>query len=55
VARRIRRVHGEPSATNSVKKYLANQEVHHARFSFVDELKALLEKGGIEYDENHFL
>jgi len=42
-----------PSAVNFVKKYIANQEAHHAKYSFVDELKDLLEKAGIEYDEKY--
>ena len=44
-----------PSATNSVRNYIANQEAHHARYSFVDELKELLAKSGIEYDEKYLL
>lgn len=44
-----------PSATESVKTYIANQEAHHAKYSFVDELKDLLEKAGIEYDEKYLL
>jgi REP element-mobilizing transposase RayT len=44
-----------PSATDSVKNYIANQEAHHARVSFVDELKELLAKAGIEYDERYLL
>ena len=44
-----------PSATDSVKKYIANQEAHHAKLSFVDELKQLLEKAGITYDEKYLL
>lgn len=44
-----------PSATDSVKKYIANQESHHAKLSFVDELKQLLEKAGITYDEKYLL
>jgi REP element-mobilizing transposase RayT len=44
-----------PSATSAVKKYIANQEAHHARYSFVDELKDLLKRSGIEYDEKYLL
>ena len=44
-----------PSATNSVRDYIANQEAHHAKYSFVDELKDLLERSGIEYDEKYLL
>ena len=44
-----------PSATQSVRNYIANQEAHHARLSFVDELKELLEKAGIPYEEKYLL
>ena len=44
-----------PSATPAVRDYIARQEQHHARYSFIDELKALLEKAGIEYDEKYLL
>jgi REP-associated tyrosine transposase len=44
-----------PSATISVRNYIANQEAHHARYTFVDELKELLEKAGIEYDKKYLL
>ena len=44
-----------PSATDSVKKYIANQEAHHAKLSFVDELRELFEKAGIAYEEKYLL
>ena len=44
-----------PSATDSVKKYIANQEAHHRKQSFADELKELLESAGVEYDEKYLL
>ena len=44
-----------PSATNSVRDYIANQEAHHRKYSFVDELKELLEKAGITYEEKYLL
>lgn len=44
-----------PSATDAVRKYIANQEIHHAKFNFVEELRELLEKAGIEYDERFLL
>ena len=44
-----------PSATNTVKNYIANQEAHHRKYSFVDELKELLERAGITYDEKYLL
>ena len=44
-----------PSATDSVRDYIANQEVHHRKYSFVDELKELLERAGITYEEKCLL
>lgn len=44
-----------PSATEAVKRYIANQEAHHAKYSFIDELKDLLEKAGIDYHEKYLL
>jgi REP element-mobilizing transposase RayT len=44
-----------PSATDSVKKYIENQQAHHRKYSFIDELKELLAKAGIEYDEKFLL
>ena len=38
------------TARNGVKKYIANQEEHHRRRSYIDELKSFLQKAGIEYD-----
>jgi REP element-mobilizing transposase RayT len=35
--------------------YIANQERHHRKQSFEDELRELLEKHGIEYHEDDFL
>jgi REP element-mobilizing transposase RayT len=44
-----------PTATNSVRNYIANQEAHHAKHSFADELKELLEKAGVAYEEKYLL
>ena len=44
-----------PSATQSVRNYIANQEAHHSKYSFVDELEEFLRKAGIEYDEKYLL
>jgi hypothetical protein len=38
-----------------VRNYIANQEAHHAKVSFVDELKELLEKAGVAYEEKYLL
>jgi putative transposase len=37
----------------SVGRYIQSQERHHRRQSFQDELRALLEKHGIEYEERY--
>jgi putative transposase len=44
-----------PSGTGSVRRYIENQEEHHHKQSFIDELKELLEKVGIAYDEKFLL
>ena len=44
-----------PSATGSVRNYIANQEAHHGKQPFVDELRELLGKAGIEYEEKYLL
>jgi len=36
-------------------KYIATQEEHHKKTSFVDELKELLEKNGVKYDPKYLL
>jgi putative transposase len=38
-----------------MRNYIANQEAHHGKQSFVDELRDLLGKAGIEYDEKYLL
>jgi putative transposase len=42
-----------PSNLEQVKKYIANQEEHHRKLSFQDELRALLRKHNIEWDERY--
>src|SRR6266705_2177664 len=44
-----------PSATQAVRSYVANQEAHHRKLSFVDELKGLLMKAGLDYDKRYLL
>ena len=41
------------SQIDSVIKYIANQQEHHKKTTFVDEYKAMLQKAGIEYDERY--
>ncbi len=40
-----------PPARDGVKLYIANQEKHHRKQIFREELVGLLEQAGIEYDE----
>jgi putative transposase len=37
----------------AVRHYIANQEEHHRKMTFQDELRILLQKHGIEYDERY--
>lgn len=42
-----------PSSIEGVKRYILNQEKHHAKKTFKEELIELLEVSGIEYDEKY--
>ena len=42
-----------PSQFETVRQYIRNQAAHHRQRGFVEELKALLEAHGIEYDERY--
>ena len=44
-----------PTNIAAVRKYISEQERHHARKSFVDELKECLEQAGMEYNEKYLL
>jgi REP element-mobilizing transposase RayT len=44
-----------PRATDSVRRYIATQQAHHRKRSFVDELRELLNAAGIEFDERYLL
>ena len=37
----------------NVKSYIANQEEHHRRRSFQDELRAFLRRHQVEFDERY--
>lgn len=39
----------------AVSNYIANQKEHHKRKSFGDEIRDIMEKAGIEYDERYIL
>lgn len=43
------------SATKDVATYIDNQERHHGRMPFAEELRLFLEKHGVEYDPEHYL
>lgn len=43
------------SMTDAVKRYIDGQEAHHRARTFADELKALLDRHGIEHDPAHYL
>jgi putative transposase len=42
-----------PSNIEGVKRYVLNQEKHHGKKTFKEELIGLLEASGIEYDEEY--
>jgi putative transposase len=41
------------SQIEDVRRYIGEQEVHHARVSFQDEFRLLLGRYGIEFDERY--
>jgi REP element-mobilizing transposase RayT len=43
------------SNIDAVKAYIVNQKEHHKKLSFQDEFRRLLEKHGIEFDEEYLL
>jgi REP element-mobilizing transposase RayT len=42
-----------PSQLEAVRTYIQNQETHHAKTDFKVELRALLRKHGLEWDERY--
>ena len=42
-----------PSQAPMVRAYIENQERHHALRNFEEELVALLDKSGVEYERKH--
>lgn len=42
-----------PSERDRIVAYIRNQAEHHAKHSFEDEYRALLNEAGIEYDERY--
>ena len=41
------------SNAEEVKRYIANQQQHHRRMSFQDEVRSLLKKHQVEWDERY--
>jgi REP element-mobilizing transposase RayT len=41
------------SAKDEVRNYIVNQEVHHKTMTYQDELRALLVKHGVAFDEKY--
>ncbi len=41
------------SLREKVRRYIESQEEHHRNVTFIDELRLLLEKHGIEYDSRY--
>lgn len=39
----------------AVNNYIANQKEHHKRYSFDYEMREILEKADVEYDERYIL
>jgi REP element-mobilizing transposase RayT len=42
-----------PSNLARVRAYVANQDMHHRRFDFRNELVTLLRRHGLEWDDRH--
>ena len=42
-----------PSHFDTVRTYVLNQAEHHRKESFQDELRRILEKNGVKYDERY--
>ena len=43
------------SAVDDVATYIRDQERHHRRMPFAEELRLFLEKHGVDYDAEHYL
>ena len=42
-----------PSASDEVRRYIENQEEHHRERSFREELKIMLQRSGVKFDERY--
>jgi hypothetical protein len=41
------------SHVEQVKRYIRNQDEHHRKISFIEEVVAFLDKHGVEYDPRY--
>ena len=41
------------SAIDEVRRYIENQEEHHRERSFLDELRVMLQRSGVKFDERY--
>ena len=41
--------------TTRLRRYIANQEEHHRKLPFVEELERLLKKNGVQYDPKYLV
>ncbi len=42
-----------PSSLEEVRRYIENQKEHHRERSFRDELKIMLQRSGVKFDERY--
>ena len=42
-----------PSNLEQARNYIANQEAHHRKLNFHDELRSLLRKHDVDWDERY--
>jgi hypothetical protein len=42
-----------PSNASRVKRYIENQEAHHRKITFQDELREFLRKHEVEFDDRY--
>jgi len=53
VAGRLRGLSVSASNLETVKKYIANQQYHHRKMNFQDELRTLLRRHEVDWDERY--
>jgi putative transposase len=44
-----------PSQVNAVRRYIENQERHHAKRSYDQEIMTLLDRSGVSYEREYLL